>query len=72
VKLVRVAKAEEEWRTKRKLRSRGRACLWLHLECGHYPVQRMVRVNEDGTVTPPRRVRCDECRREPEVGPPRR
>lgn len=61
-KLVLVVSAEEEWRTTGNRRfPRGRACMWLKLECGHYPVQRMVRLNRDKTVTPPKRVRCDEC-----------
>jgi len=58
-----VVSAEEEWRThpKRGQRSHGRACLWIKLACGHYPQQRMVPLNREGTFTMPKRVRCDDC-----------
>ena len=69
--LVAVASVEEEWRTsthrvQRPLGGRarvsfGRACLWLRLTCGHYPVQRMVPLDRDGNFKAPDRVRCSEC-----------
>lgn len=59
--LVRVTLAEEEWRTPRTRRSRGRACLWCRKACGHYPVQRMAPLSRAGTWTAPTRVRCHEC-----------
>lgn len=60
--LRRVVSAEEEWRTSGNRRfPRGRACLWIKLECGHYPVQRMVRLNKNKTWTAPKRCRCDAC-----------
>lgn len=59
-----VLSGEEEWRTKPlngwTRRSRGRACLWLKLACGHYE-QRMASVQRDGSVKYPKKVRCHEC-----------
>ena len=56
-----VVRSEEEWRTSGNRRfPRGRACLWIGLDCGHC-VQRMVRLNKDASVTAPRRAACDQC-----------
>lgn len=64
--LRRVVSAEEEWRTVGNRRfPRGRACLWIKLECGHYPLQRMVRLHKDKTWTAPVRCRCSECGEKP-------
>lgn len=54
--------AEEDWRTKGNNRHpRGRACLWIKLECGHYPVQRMVQLARDKTWKAPSRCWCLAC-----------
>ena len=45
--LVAVKKWEEEWRVPGQ-RGGTRVGLWIHLECGHYPVQRTVRVRRGG------------------------
>lgn len=56
-----VIRSEEEWRTSGNRRfPRGRACLWIKLDCGHC-VQRMVRLNKDKSVTAPQRAVCDQC-----------
>lgn len=60
-----VVRVQEEWRTKGggrggDARSHGRACLWLTLECGHHE-QRMARVDRNGAVSPPKKVRCWDC-----------
>ncbi len=58
----RVVSAEEEWRTSGNNRfPRGRVCLWIKLECGHYPLQRMVRLNKDKTWKAPARCWCLAC-----------
>lgn len=59
----KVIRVEEEWRTKPRgwVRNlRGRACLWIGLECGHF-VQRMRPIQADGTWVAPTYVRCDDC-----------
>ena len=71
MKLVAVESIEEEWRTNTfrvqhplrgpARRSYGRACLWIRKVCGHYPEQRMVKLDKDGRYKEPRSVRCDEC-----------
>lgn len=69
--MVAVQSVEEEWRTSTRRRqtplggrarfSYGRVCLWIRLTCGHYPVQRMVKLDKGGTYVAPKRVRCKEC-----------
>jgi hypothetical protein len=60
--LRRVVSAQEEWRTSGNRRyPRGRAHLWIKLECGHYPVQRIVRLNKDKTWSAPSRCWCNAC-----------
>jgi len=66
--LVYVVSIEEEWRTAGRSsvghhgrRSYGRVCLWCKLACGHYPVQRMAKLDKRGGFVPPVRARCREC-----------
>jgi len=56
-----VIHSQEEWRTKGNRRfPRGRACLWLRLECGHCE-QRMRSLSRGGEYTVPKQVGCHEC-----------